>query len=78
MGVMKFSKYNNPIYTDNLTLSIDNIVMDLYISRPPDRERLMHLLETLPFTAEMTLKHYVKGRGNVVKSAAAIESAYTA
>lgn len=29
-------------------------------------------------TAEMTLKHYVKGRGNVVKSAAAIESAYTA
>ena len=27
-------------------------------------------------TAEMTLKHYVKGCGNVVKSAAAIESAY--
>lgn len=29
-------------------------------------------------TADMTLKHYVKGRGNVVKSAAAIESVYTA
>lgn len=28
-------------------------------------------------TADMTLKHYVKGRGNVVKSAAAIEGAYT-
>ena len=29
-------------------------------------------------TAEMTRKHDVKDRGNVIKSAAAIESAYTA
>ena len=29
-------------------------------------------------TADMTLKHYIKGRSNVVQSVAAIESAYTA
>ena len=29
-------------------------------------------------TADMTLKHYVKGRGNVVQSAAAVDSVYTA
>lgn len=32
--------------------------MDLYISRPPDRERLMHLLETLPFTHAVEVTHW--------------------
>ena len=41
--------YHNPIKTkDNLTLSVDNIVLDLYISRPDARDRLMKLLEALP------------------------------
>ena len=34
----------------NITLSIDNIVMDLHISNPAAREELMHLLEKLPIT----------------------------
>ena len=42
--------YHNPIRTrDNLTLSIDNVVLDLYISRQDARERLLKLLEILPF-----------------------------
>lgn len=41
--------YYNPIRTkDNLTLSIDNVVLDFYISRPDARDRLMLLLDHLP------------------------------
>lgn len=51
------------------------ILTDLY-----DKTRDIKLVQAAAghTTAEMTLKHYVKGRGNVVKSAAAIESVYTA
>ena len=51
------------------------VLTDLY-----DKTRDIKLVQAAAghTTAEMTLKHYVKGRGNVVKSAAAIESAYTA
>lgn len=41
--------YHNPIRTkDDITLSIDNVVLDLYISRPDARERLMLLMDELP------------------------------
>lgn len=51
------------------------VLTDLY-----DKTRDIKLVQAAAghTTAEMTLKHYVKGRGNVVKSAAAIESVYTA
>ena len=51
------------------------VLTDLY-----DKTRDIKLVQAAAghTTADMTLKHYVKGRGNVVKSAAAIESAYTA
>lgn len=51
------------------------VLTDLY-----DKTRDIKLVQAAAghTTAEMTLKHYVKGRGDVVKSAAAIESAYTA
>lgn len=51
------------------------VLTDLY-----DKTRDIKLVQAAAghTTAEMTLKHYVKGRGNVVRSAAAIESAYTA
>lgn len=32
--------------------------MDLYLSKPPDRERLMRLLETIPFTHAVDIKHW--------------------
>ena len=41
--------YHNPIRTkDNLTFSIDNVVLDFYISRPEAREQLMTLMDRLP------------------------------
>lgn len=41
--------YHNPIRTkDNLTLSVDNVVLDLYISHPDARDRLMVFLDDLP------------------------------
>lgn len=50
------------------------VLTDLY-----DRTRDIKLVQAAAghTTAEMTLKHYVKGRGNVVESAAVIESIYT-
>lgn len=55
---MTFLSYHNSFKSGNLILSVDNIVMDLYISRPPDRERLMHLLETFPFTHAVEITHW--------------------
>lgn len=51
------------------------VLTDLY-----DQTRDIKLVQAAAghTTADMTLKHYVKGRGNVVRSAAAIESVYTA
>lgn len=51
------------------------VLTDLY-----DRTRDIKLVQAAAghTTAEMTLKHYANGRRDVVKSAAAIESAYTA
>lgn len=57
-SIIKMIKYHNPIRAGNLTLSIDNIVMDLYISRPADRDRLMHLLESLPITHAVEVTHW--------------------
>lgn len=50
------------------------VLTDLY-----DQTRDIKLVQAAAghATAEMTLKHYVKGRGNVVESALAIESVYT-
>lgn len=51
------------------------VLTDLY-----DQTRDIKLVQAAAghTTADMTLKHYVKGRGNVVRSAAAIDSVYTA
>lgn len=51
------------------------VLTDLY-----DKTRDIKLVQAAAghTTADMTLKHYVKGRGNVVQSAAAVDSVYTA
>ena len=46
--ILLLHHYNPIAAADNLTLSIDNIVMDLYISAPPARDQLMVLLDKLP------------------------------
>ena len=43
---------------DNLTLSIDNMVMDLYISVPPARDQLMLLLDKLPISHAVEVNHW--------------------
>jgi len=51
--------YHNSIQTgDNLTLSIDNIVMDLYISNPAARDQLMALLDKLPIQNAVNVVHW--------------------
>ncbi|MBD5117868.1 MAG: site-specific integrase [Clostridiales bacterium] len=51
------------------------VLTDLY-----DKTRDIKLVQAAAghTTADMTLKHYVKGRGNVVQSAAAVDSVYMA
>jgi len=52
-------QYHNAIRTgNNLTLSVDNVVLDLYISAPAARNRLMKLLETLPITHAVEVTHW--------------------
>lgn len=57
-GVITFLLYHNSFKSGNLTLSVDNIVMDFYISRLADREGFMHLLERLPFTYAVEVTHW--------------------
>lgn len=56
--MVTFLSYHNPIKTGNITLSIDNIVLDLHISNPAAREELMHLLENLPITHAVEVTHW--------------------
>lgn len=57
--VILFLHLYNPIKAaDNLTLSIDNIVMDLYISAPPARDQLMVLLDNLPISHAVEVTHW--------------------
>lgn len=51
-------KYYNKIQSGNLTLSIDNIVLDLYVSAPPARDQLMVLLDKLPITHAVEVVHW--------------------
>lgn len=58
-GVILLLHHYNPITAaDNLTLSIDNIVMDLYISAPPARDQLMLLLDKLPISHAVEVTHW--------------------
>ncbi len=56
--MVTFLSYHNPIKIGNITLSIDNIVLDLYISNPAHREELMHLLGNLPITHSVEITHW--------------------
>jgi len=56
--MVAFLLYHNPIKIGNITLSIDNIVLDLYISNPAHREELMHLLGNLPITHAVEVTHW--------------------
>lgn len=61
--VISFLKYNNPIHEKNgTTLSIDNIVLDLYLSNPHDRDQLMQLLEQLPLKYAADVQHWTSFR----------------
>ena len=52
-------KYQNPVHTaDGLVLSIDNVVLDLYISAPKSRDSLMVLLDRLPVQYAVEVVHW--------------------
>ena len=51
--------YYNPIKTDdNLILSIDNVVLDIYISAPKARDSLMALLDKVPIRYAVEVVHW--------------------
>lgn len=55
--------YRNNICTkDNLTLSIDNVVLDLYISLPQARDNLMSLMGLLPMEKAVNIVHWCSYR----------------
>lgn len=56
--MVTFLLYHSPIKTDNITLSIDNVVLDLHISNPAARDELMHLLGNLPITHAVEVTHW--------------------
>lgn len=57
--VIDILQYNDPIRPqDNLTISIDSIVIDLYISNPNYREELMTYLDKLPIRYAVELVHW--------------------
>lgn len=51
-------KYHDKIQSGNLTFSIDNIVMDLYISSQSARNQLMALLDKLPVSHAVEMVHW--------------------
>lgn len=52
-------KYHNPVQAaDNLILSIDNVVLDVYISAPKTRDALMGLLDKLPLQYAVEVTHW--------------------
>lgn len=52
------SYYRPTLTEENLTLSIDNVVLDLYISLPEAREKLMKLLSVLPIQYACDVIHW--------------------
>ena len=57
--MIKILCYYKPIRTEGtLTLSIDNVVLDLYISLPEAREKLMKLLSVLPIQYSCDVVHW--------------------
>lgn len=56
--MVTFLLYHNLIKTDNITLSIDNVVLDLHISNHAARQELMHLLEKFFVTHAVEVTHW--------------------
>lgn len=62
-GVIPLLKYKNPIESKNrFILSIDNIVLDLYLSNQLHREQFMELLEQLPMKYVADVQHWTSFR----------------
>lgn len=57
-GGITVLKYFQPIRRDNLTLSIDNVVIDYYISRPQNRENFCDLMEVIALQYACNLTHW--------------------
>lgn len=56
-------QYHNEICTnENLTLSVDNVVLDLYISNPQSRDNLMALMGVLPVKKAVNVVHWCSYR----------------
>lgn len=56
--MISFLQYNNPIPGKNgMIFSIDNVVLDLYLSNLGDRDQLMKLLEQLPLKYAVDVQH---------------------
>lgn len=59
LGEVNPINYHNPIKTDDgLILSIDNVVLDVYISAPKARDALMELLDKLPIQYAVEVVHW--------------------
>ena len=58
-SVITMLRYHNPITSKSgLTLSIDNIVLDLYISNPTVRDGFMSLMDNLPIGYSVGVTHW--------------------
>lgn len=54
--------YNKICTNENLTLSVDNVVLDLYISNPQARDNLMALMGVLPVKKAVNVVHWCSYR----------------
>lgn len=54
-------QYYNPIHTkDDLTLSVDNVVIDFWITNPTKRDMLMTLLDRIQFVYTVNVTHWMR------------------
>lgn len=60
--MIPFIKYKNPIEKNGMVFSIDNIVVDLYLSNPEHRNQLMKQLEKLPLENVVDVQHWTSFR----------------
>lgn len=52
-------QYHRPIYTDDgLTLSVDGLIIDYYISSPLDRDEFAKILSTLDINYAVAVRHW--------------------
>ena len=59
--------YHNPVFQDDLTLSVDNVVLDFELTTPAKRNSLMSLMDVLPIRHEVEVVHWNSFRPGTFK-----------